>query len=228
MQCIGVNTTGEHLARGRYDGVICTRQACNRVKQNNDVTLVLNQALGLLDHHLGNLYVTTGRFVKGRRHDFTTHGTFHLGNLFRALIDKQHHQVDVRRIGTNCRSNVLQQHRLTGFRRRDNQPALTFTNRRDHVDNPRGEVLGRAIALLQHQAFRREQRGQVLEQYLAARVFGRVVVDFTDLEQREVALAFFRRPDQARNRVTRAQAEATNLTGTDINVVRTCEVGAVG
>jgi hypothetical protein len=42
-------------------------------------------------------------------------------------------------------------------------------------------------------------------------VLGTVEVDLVDLEQREVALAFLRRPDLARHRVAGAQAEPPDL-----------------
>ena len=92
--------------------------------------------------------------------------------------------------------DVLQQHGLTGLRRRDDQAALALTDRRDQVDDARGQVFGAAVALLQLQPFLREQRRQVLEQHLAPRILRRVQVDLADLQQREVALAFLRRPNQ--------------------------------
>ena len=47
-------------------GVVGAGQAGDRVEQDHDVPLVLDQALGLLDHHLGHLDVARGRLVEGR------------------------------------------------------------------------------------------------------------------------------------------------------------------
>ena len=126
-----------------------------------------------------------------------------------------------------CR-DVLQQHRLAGLRRRDDEPALAFADRRDHVDDARRQILGAAVALLELEALLREQRRQVLEEHLALRVLRRVVVDLADLEQREVALAVLRRADQPGDRVARAQVEAADLARADVDVVGAGEVGAVG
>ena len=54
------------LPRGRDDGVVGARQARDRVEQDHHVLLVLDQALGLLDHHLGHLHVALRRLVEGR------------------------------------------------------------------------------------------------------------------------------------------------------------------
>ena len=125
------------------------------------------------------------------------------------------------------RRNVLQQHGLTGFRRRDNEAALAFADRRDHVDDARREIFRAAVALLELEPLLREQRRQVLEQHLALRGFGRVVIDLADLQQREVPLAVLRRANQAGNRVTRTQIEASDLARAHVDVVGPGEVGTI-
>src|SRR6185503_1911296 len=74
----------------------------------------------------------------------------------------------------------------------------------------------------------REQRRQVLEEHLALRVLGRVVVDLADLQQREVALAVLRWADQPRDGVARAQVEAANLARAHVDVVGAGEIRAIG
>src|SRR5690606_34624703 len=96
-----------------------------------------------------------------------------------------------------CR-DVLQQHRLAGLRWRDDQAALAFAYRRDHVDDACGEILGAAVALLELQPLPRKQRRQVLEENLALRVLGRIVIDLPDLQEREVSLAVLRWTNQPR------------------------------
>src|SRR4029450_7045862 len=61
----GGGTAGEHLARRRLDRVVGPRQAGDRVEQDHHVLLVLHQALGLLDDHLGHLHVGGGGLVGG-------------------------------------------------------------------------------------------------------------------------------------------------------------------
>ena len=57
------------LPDGGDDGVVGARQARDRVEQDDDVLLVLDQALGLLDDHLGHLHVALRRLVERRRDD---------------------------------------------------------------------------------------------------------------------------------------------------------------
>src|SRR5690606_32391228 len=99
----------------------------------------------------------------------------------RTLVDQQNDQVHLGMIRGDGARDVLQQHRLTGLRRRDDEAALAFADRRDEIDDAGRQVLARAVAALELQALRRMQRRQVLEQYLVLRAFRRVEVDLADL-----------------------------------------------
>ena len=57
LQRVAVDAARQDLARRRHDRVVGARQAGDRVEQDDDVLLVLDQALGLLDDHLGDLHV---------------------------------------------------------------------------------------------------------------------------------------------------------------------------
>ncbi len=190
--------------------------------------LVLDQPLGLLDHHLGDLHVARGGLVERRGHDFAAHGARHLGHFLGTLVDQQHDQIHVGMVRGDRGGDVLQQHRLAGFRRRDDQAALAFADRRDQVDDARRQVFARAVAALELEPLGRMQRRQVLEQNLVLRAFRRIEVDLADLQQREVALAVLRRTDQAGDRVAGAQVEAADLARADVDVVRPGEIRAVG
>jgi hypothetical protein len=69
VQGVGVDTAGEDLARRRHHGVVGAGEAGDRVEQDDDVLLVLDEALGLLDDHLGDLHVALRRLVEGRADD---------------------------------------------------------------------------------------------------------------------------------------------------------------
>ena len=90
---------------------------------------VLDQALRLLDHHLGDLHVTRRRLVEGRADDLALHRALHVGDLFRPLVDEQHDEHDVGVIRGDAVRDVLQHHRLAGARRRDDQAALPLADR---------------------------------------------------------------------------------------------------
>ena len=104
---------------------------------------------------------------------------------------------------------------------------MSLADRRNHVDDSCRQVFRAAIALLKFQTIFREQWRQVLEQNLAARILRCVMIDFTDLEQREVAFPILRRPNQSGNGVARSQVEASNLARTDVDIVRSGQVGAI-
>jgi len=55
LQRVGVDAAGQHLARGRHHGVVGAAQAGDGVQQDDHIALVLDQALGLFDHHFGDL-----------------------------------------------------------------------------------------------------------------------------------------------------------------------------
>ena len=59
-------TAGEDFSRRRDDGVVCPREARDRVEQDEHVLLVLDQPLGLFDDHFGDLHVALCRFIERR------------------------------------------------------------------------------------------------------------------------------------------------------------------
>jgi hypothetical protein len=112
LQRIGVDAAGQDLAGGGDDGVVGARQARDGVEQDHHVLLVLDQALRLLDHHLGHLHVPRGRLVEGGGDHFAAHRARHLGHFLRALVDQQHDQRDLRVVGDQGVRDVLQHHVL--------------------------------------------------------------------------------------------------------------------
>ena len=79
---------------------------------------------------------------------------------------------------------------------------------------------GLEILHLHLQAFFGIQRRQIVEVDAMAHRVGRLEIDRVHLQQGEVTLAIARRADLAIDRIAGAQAEAADLTGTDIDVVR--------
>src|SRR6202035_1762574 len=88
--------------------------------------------------------------------------------------------------------------------------------------------LGGAVAALELQALGGMKRCQVLEQHFVARAFRGVEVDLAYLEQRKIAFAVLRRTDEPGDGVARTQVEAADLARTDVDVIRSREIRAVG
>ena len=100
---------------------------------------MLDQALGLLDDHVRDLNVALRRLVEGRGDDLAVHRTLHVGHFFRPLVDEQNDQLDLRMILRDAVCDLLEQHRFTGPRRRDDQCTLTLADRQ-HMSMTRAEI----------------------------------------------------------------------------------------
>ncbi len=81
---------------------------------------------------------------------------------------------------------------------------------------------------LERDALERIERREVLEEQLVAGLVGGLEVDRFDLDQREVALAFLRRPDLTGDGVAGLQVELANLRRRNVDVVRAGQVVVVG
>ena len=204
------------MPEARDHGVVGARQAGDRVEQDDHVALVLDQALGALDHHVGDLHMARGRFVEGGADDFGgAHAAHHLGHFFRAFVDQQDDQVHFRMVVHDGLGDVLQHHGLAGLGRRHDDAALALADRRDQVEDAAADVFRGTVAAFEAERLAREQRGQVLEQDLVLGSFRRLAVDVVDLEQREVAFPVFWRADASGDVVAGAQVEAADLAGAD-------------
>src|SRR5262249_16770305 len=80
LQRVRVDAAGEHLTGGRHHRVVGTPEPRNRIKQNDHIAAVLDQALGLFDHHFRDLNMARCRFVEGRGYDLALHRTLHVGH----------------------------------------------------------------------------------------------------------------------------------------------------
>jgi hypothetical protein len=152
------------------------------------------------------------------------HRALHVGDFFRPLIDQQHDQIAFRMIVRDRVRDVLQQHGLAGARRRDDERALALADRCDNVDDARGKILLGRILVFHLQPLVRIERRQVVEVDLMAGFFRVLEIERVDLEQSEVTLALLGAADVAVDGVARAQAEAANLRGRNVNVVRARQI----
>ena len=195
---------------------------------------MLDQALGFLQHHFGDLHVPRRRLIEGGGDNLALHGTGHVGDFFRPLIDQQHDQEDFRVIGADGGGDVLQHHRLTRPGRSHDQRPLALADRRNQIDHPRCVVLLRAfgdrldVVVLHFQPLVRVQRSQVIE---IDAVFDRVrmfLIDGVDLEQGEITLPIAGGANLPFDRIAGAQRETAHLGGADVNVIGTGQIVRLG
>ncbi|OIQ78846.1 hypothetical protein GALL_394490 [mine drainage metagenome] len=188
---------------------------------------MLDQALGFFQYHFRDLHVARGRFVEGGGNHFALHRAGHFRHFFRALVDQEHDQRDVRMVGRDGVGDVLHHHCLAGLGAGHQQAALAFADGGDHVDDAAGDVFLAANVALELQRLIRVQRGEVFEQDLVLGAFRGFAVDRVDLDQGEVAFAVLGRSDFTVDGVAGVQVEAADLRRRDVNVVRSCQIGAV-
>ncbi len=198
------------------------------VEQDDDVLLVLDQALGLLDHHFGDLDVALGGLVEGRGNDLAVDRALHVGDFLRPLVDQQDDQDHFGIIVGDRAGDVLQKHGLAGPWRRNDQRALALAERRDDVDHPRRLVLDGRVERVELELLVRIERRQIVEIDAVADLLGIVEVDRRHPGQREIALAFLGSANLALDRVAGAQAEAADDRRRHIDVVRTGEIIGLG
>ncbi len=189
---------------------------------------MLDQALGFLDHHFGDLDVAAGGLVEGRGDDLALHRALHVGDFLRPLVDQQHDQEDFRMVVGDRPGDVLQEHGLAGARRGDDQGALALALRSDDVDHPRRLVLDGRIGAVERQLGIGIERRQIVEIDAMTNRFGIVEIDLGDAGQSEIALAVLGAADLAFDGVAGAQAEAADQLRRDIDVVGTGEVIGLG
>src|SRR5258706_14599689 len=107
----------------------------------------------------------------------------------------------------NAVRDVLQQHRLAGARRGDDEAALTLADGDHQIEHAGREVV--AFSLERNLRLWVERR-QVLEEDLFAGAFGRLEIDRFDLDQREIPLTVFGRPNLPGDGVAGMQIELAN------------------
>ena len=166
-----------------------------------------------------------GRLIESGADDFALHGALHVRDFFGALVDQKNDESDFRVIGGDGIGDGLQHHRLAGARRRDDQSALALADGAKHVEHAAGEVF---FGGLEANALLRIERREIVEENLVARDFGIFEIDRFDFNQREVALAVFRRANLAGNGVAGAQVEFADLRRRDVDIVRAGEVVVFG
>ena len=103
---------------------------------------------------------------------------------------------------------LLQEHRLAGAGRRNDQTALSLPDWRQQVHHPSRIVVAHRFEL---EPLVGIERRQVVEEDLVARFLGRLEIDGVNLDEREIPLAFLGRADLAGDGVAGAQIEAPDL-----------------
>ena len=170
--------------------------------------------------------MTRGGFIKSGCNDLALDGALHLGYFFGALIDQEHHHVNIRVVGRDGMGNVLHHHRLAAFGWSYQQSTLAFTDGGNDVDDASSDIFVALVVLLQAHLHFGEQGRQVLKHDLVLVFLRPATVDFVQLVQCKVAFTIFGCTHLAFDHVAGVQVKAAHLAGADIDVVsRSCVAG---
>src|SRR6202021_997653 len=122
----------------------------------------------------------------------------------------------------------LQEHRLSGARRRDNERTLPLTDWRYDVDNARRQILSCRILNFELQALVGIERRQIVEMDLVPGLLRVLEVDCIAFEQREVPFPFLGASDDALDRIAGSEPEPPDLRRGHVNVIWTRQIVCVG
>ena len=139
---------------------------------------MLNQPLSLFHHDLGDLCMPLGRFIKRGTDYFSTFDLpLPIRHFFRALINQQDNQQNLRMIVQDGTGNGLKQHGFPRPRSSHDEPALPPANGRGQFHDPRAVLL---LVELDLNVLVGIERGQVVEQNFIPLNFRFVVINFFD------------------------------------------------
>src|ERR1035437_6042484 len=225
LQGVRVHAAGEDFAGGGHDGVVGAGETGDGVEENDHIALVLDEALGLFDDHLGDLHVAGGGLVKGGADDLALDGALHVGDFLGALVDEQDDEHHIGVVGGDGVGQRLQEHGLAGAGRGDDEAALALAHGGRQVHHPAADGLPDGLQL---DAFLGIERGEVVEENLVARLLGRLEVDGLDLDQGKVLFSLMGGTDVAADGVAGFEIEFSNLRGGDIDVIGAGQIVVIG
>ena len=219
MQCRRIKTAGKCAAARRLCQVVSSCKSRDRVKQNHNILLVLDKALGSFNDHLGNPLVMFWRFIKGRVNDFDIRSRdclFDISYFFGTLINQKDDQVNFRIVELHALGDFLDKRCLAGLRRRNNHASLPLAHRAEQVHNAHRDC---RIVRLETDLLVREDRRHVFEIKASFRVFRISSVDGIDKKQCGKLLALRPDPDMALDDIAGLQIETPDLAGRNIDII---------
>ncbi len=170
-----------HGAAGVADPLVeRAGQPGNRVEQHEDVLAHLGEALAAFDRQLGQANVAFDIAVEARSEDFALDDPLHIGDFFGPLIDQQHDHRDIGIVGRDAVADMLNEDRLAGTRRGDDQRALALAQRRQQIHHARGDGL---LAGFEAEPFFRIDGRELVERFDFRVVVGRDAIDIEDFFQ---------------------------------------------
>jgi hypothetical protein len=190
----------------------------DRIQEDHDVPAILDETLSPLDGELRDLGVLLGGTIEGRVDHLTFDRTLHVGHFFRPFVDEDDHEVTLGVVRGDRVGDVLEDRRLTGLRRRDDEPTLALADRSDEIDDPGHDVVGLAVDL-EAETHIGEQRGELGELAPIHGFFGIRTVDGDRTNEGGELLLGAGGTDRARDDVALAELGFAHHVDRDIGIV---------
>ena len=216
FQSARVHAAGHRATTAAVNTVVGAGDARERIKQHENILARLDDAAAALDHEARKADVRFQIHVVRRRDDFGLHRALKIRDFFRAFVKQHNNRVNFRMIRRDRIANLLEDGRLARARRRDDDAARAFADRRDEVNHARLDQVRRGLEL---KFFNRVNAREVLEADDFRVILERQVVDLLNgLELR--AGAAMRRLRGADDMAALAQKIAADGIGRDEDVGR--------
>ena len=211
-----IHPARKRASAGWHGEVVRPRKTSETVENDANVASRLHQSLGTLKHQLRHLAMSLHRLVERGAIHLAVDGALHVRDFLRTLSNERHHQVDVRRVRRDAVGDLLEQGRLPRLWRRNDQAPLSSPDRRNQVDEPRGQ-LGALVFQLDMLVWR--NRRQILEVRTRTGRVGVHIVDRVHPNETKVPLAILRSANLPIYLVSSTQPEPPDLRLRNIDVV---------
>src|SRR6478672_11577677 len=97
-----IEAAGKCAAGSALDRVVSASHACDRVENDHDILAELYHSTRALEHHLGDVSVTSCRHVEARCDNFAVTPRNQLAHFFGTLVNEQHEKNCLRMIHCNA------------------------------------------------------------------------------------------------------------------------------
>ena len=221
LKCIRIHTPGEHLAGSRLNGIVGTRQTRDGVEHDDDVVATFYHTFRLVEHNLGDLDVAFCRLIESRSDDFGIDAASHIGNFLGTFVNQQDNHIDLRMVRRDSIRYILEQNRLTGFRRSHDQTTLSLAYRREKIHEADSSSIVHlcGTTFTKHELLVGEERGKMFEGDAVADFLRRATVNPVHLNQREILLALFRGTNGTLHNISGLESEELYLRLGDVNII---------
>ena len=178
----------------------------------------LNKPLGFLKYNVGNFHVPFCRLVKCGCNNFCLNAAGHICNLLRPFVYKEYNHINFRVIVCYCICNLLKEHCLTGLWLCNNESALSFSDRGEHIHNAARKVV--VSVCCKFKFLVGEERGKEIERYPVPYIFRASSVYLVYLYKWEVFVTLPWRPYLSEQGITCFKSEKLYLGLRYIDVIR--------